>query len=118
MLSRLWPDVTDEPQLVRMALASGDRELAESAADNANRRAELSRRSLLAAVAAHAAGLLNADVDELTHAVNLFEGARARWRSPRHGRPRLAQLQRGSQEVGDRFAHQGSRPLYGGRGDA
>jgi DNA-binding CsgD family transcriptional regulator len=78
MLSRLWPDVTDEPQLVRMALASGDRELAETAADDANRRAELSRGvPSLAASAAHAAGLLNADVDELTHAVSLFE------RSPR-----------------------------------
>jgi DNA-binding CsgD family transcriptional regulator len=74
MLSRLWPDVTDEPQLVRMALASGDRELAETAVDGANRRAELSPGvPSLAATAAHAAGLLNADVDELTHAVRLFK---------------------------------------------
>ena len=29
VLSRLWPDLADEPQLVRMALAVDDRELAE-----------------------------------------------------------------------------------------
>jgi DNA-binding CsgD family transcriptional regulator len=76
MLSRLWPDVTDGPQLVRMALGSGDRELAETAVDDANRRAELSPGvPSPAAAAAHAAGLLNADVDELTHAVSLFEGS-------------------------------------------
>src|SRR5207253_1427787 len=55
-----------------------DSELAETAADDASRRAELSPGvPSLAASAAHAAGLLNADVDELTHAVSLFE------RSPR-----------------------------------
>ena len=42
VLSRLWPDMADEPQMVRMALAVGDRELAESAVADANRRAELS----------------------------------------------------------------------------
>ena len=41
VLSRLWPDLADEPQMVRMALAVGDRELAESAVADANRRAEL-----------------------------------------------------------------------------
>jgi tetratricopeptide (TPR) repeat protein len=30
VLSRLWPDLADEPQMVRIALAVGDRELAES----------------------------------------------------------------------------------------
>ena len=42
VLPRLWMDMADEPQMVRMALAVGDRELAESAAADANRRAELS----------------------------------------------------------------------------
>ena len=42
VLPRLWPDFADEAQMVRMALAAGDRELAASAAGDANRRAELS----------------------------------------------------------------------------
>jgi DNA-binding CsgD family transcriptional regulator len=74
LLSRLWPDVADEPQLVRMALAVGDRELAESGVADAKRRAELSPDvPSLAATAAHASGLLDVDVDELSHAVSLFE---------------------------------------------
>jgi DNA-binding CsgD family transcriptional regulator len=78
LLSRLWPDVADEAQLVRIALAAGDRELAESAVADANRRAELSPDvASLAATAAHARGLLDDDVEELLQAVSLFE------RSPR-----------------------------------
>jgi DNA-binding CsgD family transcriptional regulator/DNA-binding Lrp family transcriptional regulator len=78
LLSRLWPDVADEAQLVRIALAAGDRELAESAVADANRRAELSPDvASLAATAAHARGLLDDDVEELLRAVSLFE------RSPR-----------------------------------
>jgi DNA-binding CsgD family transcriptional regulator len=78
VLSRLWPDFSDEAQMVRMALAVGDRELAESAVADANRRAEISVGVLsLAAAAAHARGLLNRDIDELTEAVSLLE------RSPR-----------------------------------
>ena len=42
VLSRIWPDLADEPQMVRIALAVGDRELADSAVADANRRAELS----------------------------------------------------------------------------
>jgi DNA-binding CsgD family transcriptional regulator/tetratricopeptide (TPR) repeat protein len=74
VLSRLWSDFADEAQMVRMALAVGDRELAESAVADANRRAELSPgvRSL-AAAAAHASGLLNEDTDELSEAVSLFK---------------------------------------------
>ena len=78
LLSRLWPDVADEAQMVRMAVAVGDRELAESGAADASRRAELSPDvPSLAATAAHAGGLLNLDVEELSHAVSLFQ------RSPR-----------------------------------
>jgi DNA-binding CsgD family transcriptional regulator len=74
VLSRLWSDFADEAQMVRMALAVGDRELAESAVADANRRAELSPgvRSL-AAAAAHASGLLNEDTGELSEAVSLFK---------------------------------------------
>jgi len=78
VLSRIWPDLADEPQMVRIALAVGDRELAESAVADANRRAELSPDvPSLAAIAAHASGLLDADVDQLSEAVSLFK------RSPR-----------------------------------
>jgi DNA-binding CsgD family transcriptional regulator len=78
VLSRLWPDLADEPEIVRIALAVGDRELAESAVADANRRAELSPDvPSLAAIAAHASGLLDADVDQLSEAVSLFK------RSPR-----------------------------------
>ena len=57
VLSRLWLDMADEPQIVRIALAAGDRELAESAVTDANRRAELCPGvPSLAAIAAHASG--------------------------------------------------------------
>jgi DNA-binding CsgD family transcriptional regulator len=74
VLSRLWPDFADEAQMVRMAVAVGDRELAESAVADANLRAELSPgvRSL-AAAAAHAGGLLKRDADQLSEAVSLFK---------------------------------------------
>jgi DNA-binding CsgD family transcriptional regulator/DNA-binding Lrp family transcriptional regulator len=78
VLSRIWLDMADEPQMVRIALAVGDRELAESAVADANRRAELCPGvPSLAAIAAHARGLLDGDIDELSAAVSLFE------RSPR-----------------------------------
>jgi DNA-binding CsgD family transcriptional regulator/DNA-binding Lrp family transcriptional regulator len=78
VLSRIWPDLADEPQMVRIALAVGDRELAESAVADANQRAELCPGvPSLAAIAAHAGGLLDGDVDKLSAAVTLFE------RSPR-----------------------------------
>jgi DNA-binding CsgD family transcriptional regulator/tetratricopeptide (TPR) repeat protein len=78
LLPRLWLDAGDEPHMVRMALAVGDRDLAQSAAAQADRRAQLNPdvASLLAS-AAHARGLLNNDAVELSHAVSLFE------RSPR-----------------------------------
>ena len=74
LLSRLWPDFADPPQMVRMALAVDDRELAESAVADADRRAELCpAASSLAAIAAHARGLLDGDTDELSEAVRLFK---------------------------------------------
>jgi DNA-binding CsgD family transcriptional regulator len=74
LLPRLWLDVGDEAQMVRMALAVGDQELAESSAEQAGNRAHLNPdvTSLLAS-AAHARGLLHDDADELSHAVSLFE---------------------------------------------
>ena len=78
VLSRLWPDLTDEPQLVRMALAVNDRELAECAVTRANRRAERNPDvASLAATAAHTDGLVTRDTDKLSQAVSLFK------RSPR-----------------------------------
>ena len=73
----LFPvDVTDEPQLVRMALAVGDRDLAGDAVAQAQRRADLNPHvATILATAAHARGLLDADDATLTHAVELFEMA-------------------------------------------
>jgi DNA-binding CsgD family transcriptional regulator/tetratricopeptide (TPR) repeat protein len=74
VLWRLWPDGADEAQMVRIAVAVGDRELAESAAAEANRRAEISPGvQSLAAAAAHTAGLLERDTDKLSKAVSLLE---------------------------------------------
>ena len=74
VLSRLWPGVGDEAQMVRMAVAVGDRELAENAAAGARRRAEISPGvPSLAATAAQGAGLLNRDTDALFEAVSLFK---------------------------------------------
>jgi DNA-binding CsgD family transcriptional regulator len=71
---RVWPDLADEARLVRMAVAVGDDELAESAVANASRRAELSPGvPSLAAIAAHAGALRNDDVEELSRAVSLFK---------------------------------------------
>jgi DNA-binding CsgD family transcriptional regulator/DNA-binding Lrp family transcriptional regulator len=78
VLSRLWMDPADEPEMARIALAAGDRELAESAVADARRRAELCPDvPSLDAIAAHATGLLGGDIDKLSAAVSLFE------RSPR-----------------------------------
>jgi DNA-binding CsgD family transcriptional regulator len=70
----LFPvDVTDEPQLVRIALATGDEELAEVAASQAERRAQLNPSvGTIVATAAHARGLVTANVDDLERAVGLF----------------------------------------------
>jgi DNA-binding CsgD family transcriptional regulator len=98
VLSRLWPDFADEAQMVRMALAVGDRELAESAVADANRRAEISAGvTSLAAAAAHAGGLLNRDTDELTEAVHLLERS-----------PRTLALAAGCEDLGLEHQRQGT----------
>jgi DNA-binding CsgD family transcriptional regulator len=83
LLAFLPGDVADDPQLVRVALAAGDRALAERAAgfavDRAARNAEVAS---VQGTAAHARGLLERDRGALAEAVAWLE------RSPR--RPALA----------------------------
>jgi DNA-binding CsgD family transcriptional regulator len=68
-------DVCDEPQLVRLAIAAHDQDLAERAVNTAEERAHLNPGvSLLAATAAHARGLIRGDVRDLTTAVELLQG--------------------------------------------
>jgi DNA-binding NarL/FixJ family response regulator len=71
----LFPaDVTDEAQLVRIALGAQDEELALATVGAAERRAAVNP-SLAAIVgtAAHARGLLDGSVDHLVRAVQQFE---------------------------------------------
>jgi DNA-binding CsgD family transcriptional regulator len=76
----LFPlDPADDPQLVRMALAGGDGELAESAAAGAERRAGLSPGvPVILASAAHARGLLTGNRGLLAHAVTILEAGERR----------------------------------------
>jgi DNA-binding CsgD family transcriptional regulator/tetratricopeptide (TPR) repeat protein len=71
----LFPlEIADVPQLVRVALASGDQELVESTVNLASRICRLNPqiRSFRAA-SAHARGLASASIDDLETAVSLFE---------------------------------------------
>jgi len=66
-------DVIDEIPLARIALAAGDVELAEVAAAQANRRAQLNPGvATIVATAAHVRGLLTSNIEELERAVELF----------------------------------------------
>jgi DNA-binding CsgD family transcriptional regulator len=71
----LFPmDVTDEVQLIRMALATDDTELAEHAVGTIRRRSELNRDvGSLEAAAAHATGLVSHSEKDLAQAVELYE---------------------------------------------
>jgi DNA-binding CsgD family transcriptional regulator len=72
-------DPTDDPQMVRIAMAGGDRELAESATAAAERRAEINPgASAVVASAAHARGLLTGDRDLLSQAVTILEAGQRR----------------------------------------
>jgi DNA-binding CsgD family transcriptional regulator len=76
----LFPlDPADDAQLVRIALASGDQELAESTGAAAGRRLE-SNPGIpgLAASAAHAQGLLTGDPGLLAQAVRILEAGQRR----------------------------------------
>ena len=68
----LFPlDPADDPQLVRIALASGDQELAESATAGAERRAEINPAvPAVLASAVHARGLLTGSPGLLAQAVS------------------------------------------------
>jgi DNA-binding CsgD family transcriptional regulator len=69
-------DVTDEPHLVRIAMASGDHELAAAATEMAEHRAQRSPQvHTVLAVAAHCRGLLDDNVDCLATAVALLSSA-------------------------------------------
>jgi DNA-binding CsgD family transcriptional regulator len=71
----LYPmDVTDEPQLVRIALAAGDGELARATAAAAEARARRNPgiRSVQGA-AAHARGLADDDTEQLVRAAGLLD---------------------------------------------
>jgi DNA-binding CsgD family transcriptional regulator len=72
----LFPmDTTDEVYLVRIAVASEDYELAETAVSACERRSELNPHvSSIAATAAHAQGLLSGRQQDFSRAVELLEG--------------------------------------------
>ena len=77
--SRSPSDPADDPQLVRIALASGDRELAESATVGAELRAEMNPGvPVFLASAAHARGLLTGDSGLLARAVKFLEAGQRR----------------------------------------
>jgi DNA-binding CsgD family transcriptional regulator len=67
--------VADEVQLVHIALAAGDEQLAEAACSAAQRRSQLNPEvRSIAAAAAHATGLLHRGEKDLADAVALFDG--------------------------------------------
>src|SRR5271154_397531 len=73
ILPRLAMDVTDESQLVRIAIAADDSELAQCGLAAAERREERNPDiATIAATAAHVRGLLGGDVQGLESAVELF----------------------------------------------
>jgi DNA-binding CsgD family transcriptional regulator/tetratricopeptide (TPR) repeat protein len=75
ILPLLARDVGDEPQLVRLAIAAHDDDLARLAVAKAEERERLHPGvSLIAASAAHARGLSSDDVTELKTAVDLLQG--------------------------------------------
>ena len=76
----LFPlDPADDPHLVRIALASGDRELAESATAGAERRAEINPGvPVFLASAVHARGLLTGNIALLAQAVSILETGQRR----------------------------------------
>src|SRR6516164_1388666 len=76
----LFPlDPADGPQLVRIALACGDEELAEAVAAGTERRAEINRQvPVFPASAVHARGLLTGDPGLLAQAIDILEAGQRR----------------------------------------
>jgi DNA-binding CsgD family transcriptional regulator len=72
-------DPMDDPQLVRIALASGDRELAEATTTIAERRREINPGVPgIRASAEHARGLLTGDPEPLAAAVTILQAGQRR----------------------------------------
>ena len=72
-------DPADDPQLVRIALACGDEELAEAVAAGTERRAEINRQvPVFPASAVHARGLLTGDPGLLAQAIDILEAGQRR----------------------------------------
>jgi DNA-binding CsgD family transcriptional regulator len=71
----LFPvEITDDPQLVRIAVAAGDEELARGVTTLAERRHELNLDiPSIEAIAAHTRGLLCESTDDLSHAVSILD---------------------------------------------
>jgi DNA-binding CsgD family transcriptional regulator len=71
----LYPvDVTDDPQLVRIALGAGDPQLASAVVRSAEERARQNPTiDTVRAAAAHARGLLETDAELLSEACRLFD---------------------------------------------
>jgi DNA-binding CsgD family transcriptional regulator len=73
VLPRFWADPADPPQLVRIALACGDDELAGQAVAIAERRGRRNPAvASLEAIVSHARGLRDGDIAVLRHAVRQF----------------------------------------------
>jgi DNA-binding CsgD family transcriptional regulator len=100
ILPRFPMDLTDEIQLVRIAVAADDSELAQCGVAAAERRASLNPEvRSVTATAAHARGLLHSSQDDLAEAVELFEQS-----------PRLHALAAALEDLGDARAHSGQKP--------
>jgi DNA-binding CsgD family transcriptional regulator len=100
ILPRFPMDLTDEIQLVRIAVAADDSELAECGVVAAERRASLnSEVPSVTATAAHARGLLSRSQEHLAEAVALFEQS-----------PRPHALAAALEDLGAARAQSGQRP--------
>jgi DNA-binding CsgD family transcriptional regulator len=75
LLPVLARTICTEPHLVRLALATGDQPLADDAVRDAVQRAALNPQvAAIAATAAHARGLRDDDLGQLSSAVDLLDG--------------------------------------------
>jgi DNA-binding CsgD family transcriptional regulator len=93
-------DLTDEVQLVRIAVSADDLELAEASVAAAERRADLNPDVYsVTATAAHARGLLTGSQEDLAEAVELFVRS-----------PRLLALAAALEDLGAARAESGQKP--------
>ena len=100
ILPRFPMDLTDEVQLVRIAVSADDLDLAEASVAAAERRADLNPDVYsVTATAAHARGLLSGSQEDLAEAVELFERS-----------PRLLALAAALEDLGAARAESGQKP--------